>query len=227
MSTIEKVWKQFLTNILRNTFLEFISQEEINERVNWIVLNLFKINPDSLYKSVLYCMNNNIISKIAIEFKLKFITDDYKTLFQSPSSIEIDGNNYISQKDKLILNAIVNARCLSINHHIELVLLQGKDLINDQFAIDEISEYLKIPNYNHLPPTFVKDGHIVHYLTFSQLLYTVAFNQNPFTGMPCSNEIKDYVNKTYPERLKIMQLLKNSWPNGIELKYVRSNNIFG
>ena len=227
MSLIDEIWKQFLKDILTNTFSEFLSESEIEQRVNWIVSNLHDFKPFCLYKSILYSMNNTAISKMAVGFKLHFILDDYQKLFIEPYTEEIDKNQSLSTDDKAMLDNIILNFCKVINHHIEKVI-NGENRVEDiDITVKEVSKFLEMPSYDHLKSSFIKDGNIVHYMTFSQLLYCTAFNQNPFTGLPCSNQVKSYISSMYHNRVQMMLCLKDTWSTGIPLQYVRSVNIFG
>ena len=226
MSTMEQIWKQFLTHTFSKTFSEFLTEQQIDERANWVVENLNKFDPKALYKSILYSMTDSAISKMAIGFKLHFILDDYKVLFNSPSTEEIDNNKSLTEEDKLVLNEIILNFCKAINHHMENVIVNNSRIEEIETAVQQVSDFLKLPHYEHLKPSFVKDGDLLYRMTFSQLLYCAVFNQNPFTGMPCGDELVEHVKQIYPHRYNMMMKLKEKWPTGIPLTYVRSTKIF-
>lgn len=230
MSTVEQKWREFLTLVLDGTFSKSLSNEEIKERVEWILLKIKTIKPDDakkFYKSILYCMNNSSISKMAIGFKLDFTTPNYQDTFNNAVTPEIDNNEFLSEKDKLVLDEIILNECFVINHHMDNVILNNSDVKEIERAVKEVSEFLKIPHYDHIRMSHVKDGDLYHYMTFSQLLYCVVFNQNPYTGLPCSKELIDSINEHYHHRCLMMSSLKSKFPTGIDLKYVRDMAIFG
>lgn len=229
MPEVEKIWKKFLTSIITNTFNEFISTTEIENRVDWIISKMIKVNPNKLFKNLLYMMNNNALSQMAIGYKLHFILDDYQALFMEPYTEEFDRNEFLSAEDSKIIPELIENFSLAINHHIEL-MIYGKnenhedlDLIN---IVKELSQHYSFPSYQILESKIIQDGDFVYKMDFGQILYMVAFNQNPFTGNPCDPNVAKSIREHYYHRLLAMETLKKSWPSGIPLKYVKSGNIF-
>lgn len=208
-----------------DTFSEFITEKEIDIRVKWIVDNLNNFKPEKLYKSIIYSMNDTFISKMIVGFKLHFILDDYQKLFIDPKSEEIDLNENLENKDEL--NNIIMKFSTVINHHMDLAVTSNGDILNILPALKEMSNILKIKQYDNMPETLIRDGDIIYEMTFNQLLYCAAFNQNPFTGLPCDQKIIDDVSIKYKHRYDAMLSLKNNYQSGIPLKYVKSCNIFG
>lgn len=230
MSTIEQKWREFLTLIFNETFCISLSSDQINERVDWIVSKLKTIKSDKsreFYKAILYCMNSSSISKMAIGFKIDFMSDNYREVFDNANTPEIDDNKNLTEKDKLVLKEIILNECLSINHHMDNVILNNSNVREIEVAVKQVSDFLKIPHYNHIGPSNVKDGDYYRYMTFSQILYCAVFNQNPYTGLPCSKELIDTITEHYPHRCLMMSTLKNKFPTGIPLIYVCDSRIFG
>ncbi len=229
MSTVEQKWREFLNLILNETFSKRLSQEQIEERINWIISKIQTIKSSEakqFYKSILYCMNSSSISKMAIGFKIDFTSNNYIETFNDAKTPEIDDNSSLSEKDKLVLDEIILNESFVINHHMDNVILNNSDVKEIETAVKQVSDFLKIPQYNHIRMSHIKDGDFYYYMTFSQLLYCAVFNQNPFTGLPCSKELIDTINEHYSHRCSMMQTLKNKYPNGIDLNYVRDPNIF-
>lgn len=225
MSKIQKIWSDFLLSTLNDTFGEFLSKEEIIIRSNWILSNLSTINPDIIYKNILYMLNDNSLSKIAVSYKLHFILDDYKELFKNPCSEEFDKNPNLSDSDKLLLNELIHNFSKSINHHIEL-LIHNSTNSNLYTTVKELSKYYKLPNYESMNSMYIKDGNVAYKMNLGQILYMVSFNQNPYTSNPCSNELSINIKNHYSNRLLMMDILKSIYPSGIPLKYVLSKKIF-
>jgi hypothetical protein len=231
MPDIQKIWFDFLHCIMIDTFSEFLDNEEIIKRCNWIISKLFEIDPDIIFKNILYMIRFISISEIAIGYKIHFITDDYKVLFNNPYSEEFDKNNSLSKEDKELLNIFIHNFCKTINHHIELLIhdpnYNSKTSIDDLiYTIKEISTFYKLPKFEIMSSMFVKDGYILYKMSIGQILYMVSFNQNPYTSLPCQEELIENIRCNYSHRLNMMDCLKKTWPNGIPLKYVLSNKIF-
>lgn len=229
MSRLQIIWKNFLTTIISNTFNEFLSSEQIEERVNWIMSIIHTINPDKLYKNLLFIMNNNSLSEIAIGYKIHFLLDDdYRVLFMDPYSEEFDKNPNLIESDKNILDEYIHNMMIVINHHIEMMIINGNDEKTDDLnkAILELSTSNKLPFHQKIPSKLVKDGIFTYRMSFGQLLYTVAFNQNPFSCNNCDENLITNITESYSHRLEAMKALKVTWPTGIPLKYVKSTKIF-
>lgn len=228
LNKVDTIWSNFFRNIILNTFTEFLSIEQINERVTWIISQYKKIKPHLLFKNIIYMLNNNEISKMAIGYKLHFLIDDYKSLFLNPYSEEYDMNETLIESDKILLDKIIENFSFVINHHIEKNLNKNDSNISLDLSevIDELSNFLQFPKYELLGEMYVKCGNLVYRMSFSQILYMVAFNQNPFNGEPCPNDIEIIIEQNHKHRLDAMKTLKKTWVTGIPLIYVESYNIF-
>lgn len=231
MSRVENIWKKFLRDVITNTFSEFLNQEQINERVEWIITKIHSVTSEVLFKNILYMMNNNALSEIAVGYKLHFLIDDYKELFMNPTTEEFDNNSDLSTDDKEIINLLIENFTIAINHHIELLINRTtdetpEDITNLIMVVKELSNYYKLPRYETMSSQYIQDGSLLYRMSFGQILYMVAFNQNPFLGSPCDKDISVTIRERYPYRLAAMETLKKTWPAGIPLKYVKSTNIF-
>lgn len=226
MSKVDKFWINFLKTILTDTYHQFLPESEIESRVQWIVKNKQNVTPELFYKNVLYNMNKLPISKIAIGYKLAFLTNDYQRLFANPQTEEIDNNSLLSAEDRANINKLIKNFCIALNHHSERVINNGADINDLETSIADLKLHFGIPQLEYLPSTIVNCGINSYIVTFSQLLYMAAFNQNPYTGMPVSLEFSDYVNTQYGFNVNAMKALQTSWPTGIPLNYVKSYELF-
>ena len=66
MTGVSKIWKNFLTSVISETFGDFIDSKEIENRSTWILSKINSIAPELLFKNLLYMMNNNPVSKMTI-----------------------------------------------------------------------------------------------------------------------------------------------------------------
>ena len=103
MTGVSKIWKNFLTSVISETFGDFIDSKEIENRSTWILSKINSIAPELLFKNLLYMMNNNPVSKMAIGYKLRFLEDDYKEVFINPFTEEFDNNDSLKIEDKKLL----------------------------------------------------------------------------------------------------------------------------
>lgn len=225
MSKTEKIWKTFITDIITNTFSEFLTSEQIDERASWIIENYKKIKPNLLFKNILYMLNNNGISEMAIGYKLHFLQDNYQELFMNPQTEEFDKNDSLIEEDKTIIHELIKNFSIAINHHIEL-LLNGENNTTLSNIVKELSTFYKLPRYETVNEMFVRSGDLVYRMNFGQILYMVVYNQNPFNGEPCNETLSKSIREKYPHRVNAMEMLKKSWPVTIDRKYTESSNIF-
>lgn len=226
MAGTTKIWEDFLTSVIKNTFGEFINSEEIDNRVKWILGKIHSIPPEKLFKSILFMMNNNPLSKMAIGFKLRFLEDDYKDVFTEPYTEEFDRNDSLEDTDKTLVTDLVNKFAIAVNHHIEIIIANDNSIDDLSEAINQLTAYYNLPNLESMDNKMIREGDLVYFMEFGQLLYMVVFNQNPLNGNPCSDDTASMVNERFPKRVKAMETLKVRWPTGIPLKYVKSSNIF-
>lgn len=226
MLQIDKVWKDFLTLVITNTFDEFLTSEEIEKRITWILSQLYNIQAEKLFKNILFMMNNNVLSKMAIGYKLHFLEENWHDLFINPYSEEFDKNDSLSFEDKKLLDEFIENFSMAINHHIELVIIGNNTISNLFDTVKELSQFYKLPNYEKLESMYIIDGELVYNMEFGQILYMIAFDQNPYTGLPCAGDIPKIIKDKYPHRVATMESLKKSWPTGVPLKYVKSSKIF-
>lgn len=228
LSKVDTIWNNFFKNIMIDTFNEFLTMEQINERATWMLSQYRKIKPHLLFKNIVFMLNNNAVSEMAIGYKLHFLIDDYKTLFINPYSEEFDRNDTLIESDKELLNKIIDNFCIVINHHIEKNLNENDTNIPLDLSevVKELSNFLNIPKYETCNEMYINCGDLIYRMSFGQILYMVAFNQNPFNGETCPNEVSNIIEDNHRHRLDAMRSLKRTWETGIPLRYVQSNNIF-
>lgn len=226
MSTLNKIWNEFLTSVITDTFSEFIDQSKINEIVIWIVSKIHSIQPEKLFKNILFMMNNNPLSKMAIGYKLRFIEENYQDVFNDPYTEEFDRNSLLEENDKKLVSDLLDNFGIAVNHHVELILA-GREIVNDlSETVKQLSSYYNLPNLETMDSKMIKEGDLVYFMEFGQILYMVAFNQNPLNGEHCSIETQRLIREKFPKRVQAMETLKEKWPTGIPLKYVKSSKIF-
>lgn len=231
MPDIVTIWTDFLSRILSETFGEFLNESEITERRTWIMSNITTINPDILYKNLVYMLSNNSISEIAIGYKLHFLLDDWKALFNAPYSEEYDKNPNLSEEDKKLLDRIVDQFGSVINHHVELLIHNTKYSPKDSITnlidtVKELESFYQLPSYTAMQTMYIESNNLVYKFDIGQILYFVVFNQNPLDGSPCDEDISKNIRQNYHKRIQMMETLKTTWPTGIPLKYVQSKRIF-
>lgn len=226
MNKVTTVWNTFLTNVIIETFGEFLNKDEIKERVDWIMTIYTKINPDILYKNLVYMLKNNAISEVAIGYKLHFLTNDYKELFNNPYTEEYDRNPHLSESEKALLDSTIDNFGSIINHHIEL-LISNREYSGDLAEVfNQNTDFYGLTKFTPMSSMYVESNNIAYRLNFGQILYFVVFNQNPIDGSSCSEGLIYNIREQYHKRVEMMETLKGTWPHGIPLKYTSSKKLF-
>lgn len=225
MTGVSKIWKNFLTSVISETFGDFIDSKEIENRSTWILSKINSIAPELLFKNLLYMMNNNPVSKMAIGYKLRFLEDDYKEVFINPFTEEFDNNDSLKIEDKELLNELIENLMISINHHIEMLIV-GSENTNLLDTIKELSSHYNIPNIESHNDKMIRESNLIYFMSSGQFLYMAVFNQNPFSGLPCSTSNLNMIKTKFPYNFKAMEMLKIRWSTGIPLKYVLCRKLF-
>ena len=149
-------------------------------------------------------------------------------LYQTNIHQDQEKDYFIISKEFTIndkFNNIITNFSMLLNHYIDLKLIDDLRSFNE--ILNDHSELLILPKMIMNNEFIIKSNSLLYIITFNQLLYFIVFNQNPFNGSEiCSFTYKEYAEKYFNNRLKMMEVLKKEWPEGIPLKYVRSIKLF-
>lgn len=229
MSRVDLFWTNFLKHIFTKTYSEFLSEEEINSRVKYYVDNKNVVTPEVFYKNILFNISSLPFTRVIIGYKLKFLTGDYKQLFQNPTTEEFDNNPYLTQFQKEEINSVIMRFCILLNHHSEKNInkIYGEMNIESfEHLIPELKDVYNIPEIKFQESYIFRHGANKYIVSFTQLMYMVAFNQNIFNSEPLSEEFKNHIMDDFSFNVHLLESLKTSYPCGIPLSYVKSYNLF-
>jgi hypothetical protein len=219
----DAVWNAILVQIFTSTYSSALSNEEILCRIDFIIQNLTNINPINLFKCILYSDTTNEVGKLAIDYRLKFILDDYETTIRNGESYEID-NIEFHEKDKL--NKEIHELCLALN-----VLINSKIMGNTQMdirtCIDHLGDVISVKHRDIVNPTWNLHGGIQHIQSINQIVYCAVFNQNPHDGEIVNQKYRDYIYKHFETRCRLFEKLKEKYHTGIKLSHVQNRSLFG
>src|SRR5579872_5238303 len=85
-------WTDFLTMVFQKTYSGILTDKEIQDRVVFIVSNMNSLDVQSLFRTVLYSDTENEIGRLAIDFRLRFITMDYASVIKEGVSRELESD---------------------------------------------------------------------------------------------------------------------------------------
>jgi len=214
----KEIYKSIFEQNFTNTYKSFLLKHEIEERCSYIMSKLTTLSPEIILKNILYNCDFFEIGKLAIDYRIMFLSSDYKNAIDNALSIEIDSTDFLKEH--------LNKTLICINHAITKAILNGENNIIFDSALSDINDYFKIKLYEPLDELFITDKNIVYYMTHNQSVYCAIFNINIYTNLPLDtvtlNKIKDNLNV----RFEILEKLKNKYPNGIDIKLVKNPLFF-
>ena len=216
---IHKVWEKILKETFMERFSNCISEDIINNNIKIVIQNFNKYSAECLYKNLVFCSLRTPISKICLDYAVRFI-DDFENTFANPYSYEIDEN-----KDKDILNEIIKKQMIVFNHQVETLLHSNINIswnhshkeISDVFIIEKLSE----ENNGWVDITDCEYNICTQYhLSSSQIVYASIFGINPQNGRKISESTKQFLSHFYPFIHQSMLIFKKHHPKGVKNLYL-------
>lgn len=220
---VEKKWIKLFTNIFTGTYSNFLTKDEINKRIKFIILNIEEIDSINIYKCILYSNTNNEIGKLAVDYRLEFIGNNYQNIITKGLSYEID-NFVFSDTEKL--NKEIKNLCFVILDSVSNYMLSNNEY-NFLESLDKLNEILHVKDIKNSRSIIDIHSGIKYLMTNNQISYSCSFNQNPFTGEPVEEDYKLRVELIYKSRCDLFKVLRKKYKSGIKLKYVTDRNFFG
>lgn len=231
-----------LLTIFTKTYRHFLTDEEINLRINYIIKKINR-NDDvrNIMKTILYSDTTNEIGKLAIDFRLGFISDSYEQYINSGDSYEIDNIfvalNDRNNKGKKISQDNYNKRIkfdeelkgyLIVINYIVNMYIMNEELISFKDAHNELNNV--IDHEYIIPFTNGWNLHdkIQHIMSLNQVLFMVVYDINPFTNKKPNEQYKNTIKSNFKYRYELFELIKNKHPMLIDnLNYVLETDFFG
>lgn len=223
-SNVEDVWKNILNPLFKKTYGEILNEIEISQRVEFIINELKNIDPKSLYKCVLYSDLDFELGKLAIDYRLGFISPEYQMIIRKGESIEIDS---LHGPDGNMLRRKIMDILLLINHAVNLCIVR-KEKYNIHRDQETLCSDLSGEVCGSLNPIWLysEKSMMNNLASLNQAFYAAIYNQNPFDGSTVSESTADHIKSMSPIRTKLMELLKSKYPSGIQLGIVRNQEFF-
>jgi len=225
MSRVDLFWKEFLTKILYKTYKNLLNNSEINEILDFLIQNMYTIDPLNLYKNVLYNISYFKINRYTILYRIKFMSGDYRNIINNPTIVEYKINE---------LDNYINKYCIFLNHFTETYINKNLKIENIENAFESILKHddiriiYDIPNLIETVSVQYKYNNFISTITLSEFIYMIVFNQDIISSSPMNDilikNIKSDIN--YKTIIEYMEFLKLQYTEGIPLNYVRSSSIF-
>lgn len=217
------VWNKILTHTFTSTYNSILSEEDISIRVQFIISNLMKLKPINIFKSILYSDTSNEIGKLAIDYRLKFISSEYESCIRKGESYEIDN---IEFEEKHILTNEIRELCIALNMAINNEIMNGKDM-DIRSSIDFLADVISVKHREPQQPTWNLHHGVQHLMSINQIVYSVVFNQNPFDGEIVNEKYQEYIRTHFRTRCLLFEKLHEKYHSGIKLSYVQNRALFG
>lgn len=216
----------FLKNILENTYKYVLSENDINERLNYLIQDFKKLPILSVCKTILYSNTNNELGKLAIDFRLNFITKNYKKVIIECNSFELDtfpgeiGNN--------LRNEVLES-CIVINHFLFKLFLSGDNCpVCISNAYEELKNQLSVRERTNVETLWNIRNGIISKLSRNQRSFMGSYGIDVDLETNLSGKnIKAIRSEQSDElRCQFLDLVKVKHPN-IEISLVQDVNFFG
>lgn len=219
----DDVWRNVLSKIFNSTYSNFLSNDEIEQRIEYIINNMMKITPINLFKCILYSDTKNEIGKLAIDYRLKFISIEYESCIENGNSFEIE-NIQFDEKHKL--ENEIQELCIALNISINSEIANGLEM-NVMSSVDFLADVITTKHRKISQPLWNLHEGVQHIMSINQIIYSVIFNQNPFNGEIINEQYRNYIKSHFSTRCLLFESLKNKYHSGIKLMYVQNRDFFG
>ena len=223
MECSRKAWKNTLNEILKRTYHNVLNEEEISERIDFILGRMNEIDPVCLYKCILYNDTEIEVGKIAVDYRISFASSHYREAIETGKSEEIDN---LEMPEKSNLEREIHNCCLIINHAMTKSILTGTRL-DLNMAKDELNSSFSVEIHPELEHMWFRNGSVNYLMSINQIIYACIFNQNPYDGKVVSEGSKNHINSSYPIHCKLFKILHSKYKSGIKLDLVRNSVFFG
>ena len=209
--------------ILERSYKKHLKIEELNERAKFMTDNIDVILPENLFKSIIYCDTENEIGKLAVDFRLKFISSEYKEAITSGTSYEIDNLVGVFGDE---LRAEIKLLCIAVNHWMLKFYLSGETK-HIKEHINELEATIQLKIRETIPPTWeVFDG-VISRFSPNQRCYMAVYGVDIGNGRAFPEINRNIIKTNEYSRCKLFDLLKEKYKDGISLTYVKDKAFFG
>lgn len=213
----------FLSDLFNFTYGNIISDDEINKRIGFITDHFETLQPLSIFKTILYSDTKNELGKLALDFRMKFISKNYENVIRSGESYEIDN---LEDSFGNELRSKIYEECLVINHFLlKIDLLNSKEEIishiNEFFTFFE-KEPIKLTGL-----TLEVIGNIGMWMTLNERCYSGVYGINFVTMEKLPIENITSIKRINESRFKLFSKLKDIYKKPFEQSIVLNVNFFG
>jgi len=216
----------FVKNILQNTYKFVLSENEINERVNYLIEDFRKIPILSFCKTILYSNTNNELGKLAIDFRLNFITKNYKNVIMNSISFELD--TFPGEMGNNLRNEVLES-CIVINHFVFKLFLSGDNCpVCISNAYEDFKNELKVRERTNVETLWNIRNGIISKLSRNQRAFMGSYGIDVDLETNLSEKNIKSIRSEHSDELRcqFLDLVKIKHPN-IDISLVQDVNFFG
>ncbi len=210
MEGTDIVINNFFTRLIQKTYLKVLSSEEISERVAYISEKYKTVRPISLYKCILYISNETNVSRLALDYRLSFASNNWKQVFEGGNSVEIDSLPGASGEE--IRKEVIN-QCVSVNKSFYNIILSKDATLPIAFTEQKSDKNMENIPIRVQDRTLVRLGNSYVVSTLNQICYSIVFNKNFKTGEDLKNGDMDDIDIFVQTRVEMMRLVKTRHEN--------------
>lgn len=213
----------FIFKVFEKTYSKFISREEINKRTSYIVDNFHTLPPLSIFKSILYSDTNNEVGKLAIDFRIRFISKDYEQVISSGESYEID--TFEDECKSELLDHIIQ-ECSIINF--EFLRKAANPSLNLETLYEEHKQIsLKLQRVEKCSCRAQVIDSEAFWLNANEKCISAVYGINIMNGSKLSNESIELIESENRTRFNMFSKLKIKYPNLATSTFVHHHEFLG
>lgn len=209
--------RNFLINHFEKAFKNIINNDDLNRRVDFMLDKEKCTNPKSFYKCILYTDLENELGKLAVDFRLRFISQQYEQAIIDGSSYEIDNLNCDFAED---IRSRIDRELIVINDYIlKCILLHSQ--INDN-DMNIVLDKLNISKIDNIHPRLEIIGDRGIYMSDNMRCYCAIHSTNFHFGVTLTKNQVESIRSLYPERILFFDKFREKYtlPLDIDLRHL-------
>lgn len=214
--------KNFIQRIFFKTYSKILDHENIERRINFI-FNDSRVSPFNMMKSILYSDTSNELGKLAVDFRMNFITDNYEHAIINGISYEIDT---ISGEFGEKIRMEIKENCIILNHLLMKLYLESE--IDIERAFESFENMLNVKYIKNIPLFWEFRDNISSLISKNQKSFMAVYGFDIEIESDLSEQSKKKLRCNYSDEMRcnIFEILKSKY-NVIDIDLVRNIDFFG
>lgn len=212
----------YIRSVFETTYRNVLTHEKIEQRIKYIINNFRSIPPISICKTILYSDTRNEMGKLAIDFRLNFITENFENVITHSNSFELD-------TFEINLKPEIEEICIVINHFLlKLFLAQNNCPLCISKSYEEMKNQLSVRERENSGTMWNIRNGVISKLSKNQRCFMASYKIDVDLEIEVSEQtvIAIKSEKGYKERCKLIDILRIKHPV-IDIELVQDVNFFG